>query len=399
MANVKYIVTYADTLEKISFFERFYPAVREFGCEIVLLTNRVSALFLSHNITIRLVTKTDQAKNGEEIPLTREVSDGSLTQNESEILFWSVYNAAKREVENNIIECIFIFGGTNTPEKAMQRLANDYGIKTLFFELSNIPGKIFVDPVGTNADSSLSKDNTIIDKYAANDSDYDAWKELYLANKNKYKLNPPQALKQRTYNPFYIVDHIGFKLFNVPYEDNRSFLGKLQRKLDRNTLIVYDDYNLSAGNYIFFPMQVSNDAQILFYSGMNNAEGIEYAVAAANREGKTLLVKPHPAEVNPNEISRILDLKKEHKFLFVNYPAVDILNYCDNVITINSTVGLEAMIMGKKVEFLGKTFYKTFTEARLKKYIMSYLIDFDFYLPEPITAEHINKMLQRIIKY
>jgi len=45
------------------------------------------------------------------------------------------------------------------------------------------------------------------------------------------------------------------------------------------------------------------------------------------------------------------------------------------VVTINSTVGLEALLYGKKVVSLGRCFYKEFDQARLLKYIHSFLID------------------------
>lgn len=397
MEKVKYILTYADTLEKVNFFDRFYPAILGYDLDIVLLTNRVSTLLSKRNLKIRVIKKNEEYDYQEKIPVARELCDGSLSREQVKNLFKSVYAAGKKEIENGNIKYIFIFGGSNTPEKAIWQLANDFGIKTLFFELSNIPGKIFVDPKGTNAESSLYNDITILDKYTVSDKDYERWKEIYLSNKNLYKLIPPQAIKQRKYNLLYIVDHFGFKLLNVPFEDNRSFATKLKRKLFWNkSIFPYDQYNLSAGNYIFFPMQVSNDAQILFNSGMNNIDGIVYSITVANKGGKKLLVKPHPAELNPNEITRILDLKKEYKFLFVNYPTIDILKYCDKVITINSTVGLEAMIMGKKVEFLGRTFFDKFDVTRLKKYVMYYLIGFDFYDSKTIKYFQLNEIMKRM---
>ena len=52
---------------------------------------------------------------------------------------------------------------------------------------------------------------------------------------------------------------------------------------------------------------------------------------------------------------------------------MDLIKAADRVITINSTVGMEALLYHKPVEILGRAFYQHFDNERLKKYIHHYL--------------------------
>lgn len=49
------------------------------------------------------------------------------------------------------------------------------------------------------------------------------------------------------------------------------------------------------------------------------------------------------------------------------------------VVTINSTVGLEALILDKEVEVLGRAVYSHFDHERLKAYVCRYLINIDYF--------------------
>jgi len=66
------------------------------------------------------------------------------------------------------------------------------------------------------------------------------------------------------------------------------------------------------------------------------------------------------------------------------------------VITINSTVGLEALILEKNFEVLGRAFYKNFTQKHIEMYILNYLIDIDYFSNEDIELESIHTILERI---
>ena len=63
------------------------------------------------------------------------------------------------------------------------------------------------------------------------------------------------------------------------------------------------------------------------------------------------------------------------------------------VITINSTVGLEALILNKYVIFLGDTFYKNFDQERLKKYLLKYLINIEYFSNDKVDGSSLIKYI------
>ena len=69
----------------------------------------------------------------------------------------------------------------------------------------------------------------------------------------------------------------------------------------------------------------------------------------------------------------------------------------EKIITINSTVGLESILMGQKVEFLGRSFYQCFMKKRewLPKYILGYLVNIDYFGTNEITGNTLEECLRR----
>jgi capsular polysaccharide export protein len=128
-------------------------------------------------------------------------------------------------------------------------------------------------------------------------------------------------------------------------------------------------------DYIFLALQVSSDTQIKLHSNHDNIDAIHISREEATRAGLDLVVKIHPAENSPEEISRIVKAQQSIGFIISSDNTIDLLKKAHTVITINSTVGLEALLFGKRVKTLGRCFYKNFDNARIKKYIHHYLID------------------------
>ena len=105
---------------------------------------------------------------------------------------------------------------------------------------------------------------------------------------------------------------------------------------------------------VFVPMQVCKDTVIQLYSDwigkLENLEPILKQIAQENKD-IIFLVKNHPVErnykINPATNIKIVD----------NFHYKDCIAYSDCVLTINSSVGLQAMMWNKPVITLGKSFY------------------------------------------
>lgn len=77
----------------------------------------------------------------------------------------------------------------------------------------------------------------------------------------------------------------------------------------------YDNYDYKNRKYIFFPLQVSNDTQILIHSDIGIEKALEFAVIEAKKNNCDLVIKPHPAEKNSKFVENLLKKNKKKNFI------------------------------------------------------------------------------------
>ncbi|MEZ9282172.1 hypothetical protein AB4082_21275 [Vibrio cyclitrophicus] len=270
----------------------------------------------------------------------------------------------------------------------VSRYLKDNGVvqKTIFCEISNLPGLLFKDPVGVNAKSSL-----MIEKKWYSDGKYneihDRWISDYIVKKSN-KL-PPQAMLIKKVSPRLIMDIpsvLGLTLLKYSKE---HILNKLKFKFFRKKIKFDFPYENVSEDYVFFPMQVSDDSQLLLNSDVNNVEAIIKILTI--EKGTVVVVKPHPAEQNINFINEVIS-RFSDKVVFSKHDTFDLISRSKRVYTINSTVGLEARLLGKDVTFFGKSPISNFNQQDIQYYIHEYLINIDFFDPLNINVSEVEKL-------
>lgn len=268
--------------------------------------------------------------------------------------YLSTFSFLKMLFDKIPVAKMFVGSGTAVVTKACAFTCKMHRIETRFIELSNLPDTLFLDPVGVNADSSLATEPSTLDVWPeVSEAQHQQWMRHY----EKYKQQP---LPQARHNPQAAL---------IEQLSTDRVLGGIQP-------------------YILAPLQVSHDAQLALYTDKTNEDLICYAAAEAQRTGRRLVVKLHPAEVNVGEIQKVAELKAALGFALTNENTTQLLRRAAKIITINSTVGLEAQLYEKELEILGDCFYKHFTRSRLRKYIHHYLFQpVKFFSDEPISGE------------
>ncbi len=114
-----------------------------------------------------------------------------------------------------------------------------------------------------------------------------------------------------------------------------------------------------------------------------------------------MVVKIHPAENSTRALTSLRDelreLRKQHDIVLSDANTNDLISGAELVYTINSTVGLEAIILKRPVRILGRARYKPFAtdHALLRAYVLGYLVDIDYFGSEDITAEQLTEVLKR----
>ncbi|HYS66146.1 MAG TPA: capsular biosynthesis protein [Paraburkholderia sp.] len=267
-----------------------------------------------------------------------------------------------------------------------------HGVPTRFLELSNLPGKLFVDSMGVNALSSISNDPALIDRLPMpSEEKHRRW----LLHYEEYKARPlPQSrtsLKRKgvsllNYVLKFATRGVGRKRIATVRASNAA-----KMPMQASQLSAAD---LAARRYVFLPLQVSGDTQIKLHSDVDNLEAIQAAFQFASNASADLIVKIHPAEIDASVIDEIVALQDVYHFEIADAPTVELIRHAEAVVTINSTVGLEALLYGKEVVALGRCFYKEFDRSRLMKYIHGFLVDgVDYFGTGPISPGAARRVL------
>ncbi len=204
---------------------------------------------------------------------------------------------------------LVIWNGNKLPNITVVKAAKKLGITVFYYENGLLPNTSCLDPKGINFASSLSRD-----------------RDFYL----NYQL----------------ADNTHFKTPKLAPRANH----KKRKEFIKNKLPT---------RYIFVPFQVPHDTQIACYSPWLKSMDELYlevmsAVENLNDPDLKVVFKEHPSW--HRHYSHLY--KKHPQAIFANGNATaDLIENAQAVITINSTVGLEALLLEKNVITLGQACY------------------------------------------
>lgn len=206
------------------------------------------------------------------------------------------------------IDAVCLWNGEKIFERAISEAAKKNGVKVLYFENGLLPKTTVIDSHGVNAKNSLPKNA-------------DFYTELNLTD---------------------------FKLIKSSLEVRDS------NKLDYNNV---SDNSALPEKFIFVPFQVYDDSQILINSPRLKSMNDLYSwleFCSINNPSIMFVVKEHPncLKTYPNL------LKKNSNIIFSHLNTEFLIKESVGVITINSTVGIEALLFEKNVVVLGNACYK-----------------------------------------
>ena len=388
------ILIVIDSLERYYFATRLVSGVRH-EYEFAFLTSEPVAhlgLLLGgfRSVYLNRLMPIDVSDGGaaDRTPyqLSIEVMNGQMTEARAKRESAAIFHIALEVLRGLRIEQCVMWNGQQLVCRAVRQACTVQGVATRFIEISNLPGKLFVDSLGVNALSTISRHPEVIDRLSLPDEDTHArWLSTYERDKRKPL---PQA---RTSFGRKATSATNYVLKLVSRGVGRRRLASVRARngmpAPRQATYMLPD-TLSTCRYVFLPLQVAGDTQIKLHSDVGNLDAIRHAFEFAANESADLFVKLHPAETDAAEIDAIVRLQQTYHFEIVTTPTTELLRHAHAVVTINSTVGLEAMLYGKRVVSLGRCFYKEFDRERLLKYIHSFLVDgIDYFGTARIPAD------------
>tara|TARA_B100000029_G_scaffold512833_1_gene610596 strand:- start:1822 stop:3057 length:1236 start_codon:yes stop_codon:yes gene_type:complete len=341
-------------------------------------------------------------KTFEDLVGTREVALGIMRPEQALMYLRKVLLAIDELLLSGKKNYLLTWNGSNVLGRAMRIAKGHYdNVETLFFELANVKGKVFADPKGVNADSSLYESPQLLDSLSYSDIEFERFKKKFKDEKLRSISIPPQVVSAKKIKLYKVLDYIYFMTIGYCSLANTSFFNRLllsfnnrvDRRLERlgcETGEILDKEKQSFAfkdGFIFFPMQVSTDTQVVLNSDYDNYQVIDYLVQT---EKLPIVIKPHPYECETKKILNVLRKYKGRVF-FSNENTYKLIDRSEYVVTINSTVGMEAMLFGKKVKFMGRTFFSHFDHKRLASYLMRYLISVDFFDDDKFVSKEVMR--------
>lgn len=250
----------------------------------------------------------------------KEPSTSKLAQWGKGKLFELQYNWARAFFSKRPQAVALAWNGLNGSRRVWIEAARDAGAKVLCFEHAPVPNAITADPKGVNFANALPRvGQPYIDWLARHPEARGAWHPA--ANR----------ITQRKPNPA---------------KDG------LASDLDAPSLET---------NFLFVPLQYQGDSQLRIFGGRCRTleQTIDHVVEAAKNlpEGWHLRVKEHPSD--PSTIRPHLEAARGALPIFIDN-ATDTfaqVRAAKAVVTVNSSVGLEALMLGKPVVVMGEAFW------------------------------------------
>lgn len=397
---MKKIIVIPTYFKQVKFFLRMSESLYKLGYKLDFYVYKLSLYILlkKHQECVHFIKKSNtryQKINEDIFNKSIEYRMGQLSKISVRDMYLSTFECLEKNSDIKSIKCIFIWNGSSIDTIAAGDFAKKYNIRTLYFEIANIPGKIFVDKKGTNATSELYSNIDILRSLKTDEEYYKIWKNNYLTSKLKNHIVPQKRTNKQCIQFRYLLDIIGYMFMGI-FKMKNSFLFNKINQIKNNIQypLKFDKYDYEKKKYIFFPLQVSYDAQILLNSDIGILEALKKAIDYAKQNNLDLVIKPHPQECNYSALKKILKYRSD--FILLNENTFLLMKYAELIWTINSTVGLEAMIMERPVYVLGRSIYRNFKKGDLSVYINSYLIDIDFFSNNKIGVDNIKYLLERL---
>lgn len=396
---MKYVLIHVVSSEEINFYNRFECTLNDLSldvlytttslyCYLLLIASRKRAKLIFNNL------KPDQLNS----ELNKEFFNslvGWSNKEEALVSYFSSYNTGMKLFRDSEFFACFIPSGRLASQEGIFKACKDNNVPTIFSGYGNFPGKTFFDRSGTDKNASLFKDRSLLSELTYDHDSFKDWKESYIISKIKSHSVPQvRAVNFKMY--LSRASRILFckieKLLNVALDINRDTRSLFEfKKFNYNEIAT--SLEKLPDNYVFMPLQYTKDAQLILNYDKDLIASIEDALTICRQSNISLVIKPHPVENSIeayNEIKSIV--QNNDDLLLSNGNTFRLIERSSRVVTVNSTAGLESMLMGKNVLFLGDSFYKGMTEEEIGCYLSSFLVDIDYFDVTPIDKNTLLKI-------
>ena len=284
--------------------------------------------------------------------------------NQKNSLYWHMYALVRRlganflflkyfrYLDNNHSEYVAVWNGNKLRQAVMVQAAKCLNRQCAFFENGLLPNTTTLDFRGVNAFNSLPRHREFYDALQFDDSG-----------------QLPSTLIARQ-----------------PETDKEVIRGVAELP----------------ERFIFVPFQVNTDSQITIHSPwIRNMIHLFNEVSAAQTLIKdkeiNFVFKEHPSDSQGYRNLHERVRQEDHLMFAHDFRTQELIEKSETVITINSTVGFEALLLGKKVIVLGDAFYSfegLTKSANSEKELVSALDEVGSWQPDARLRENFLRYIQ-----
>jgi len=237
------------------------------------------------------------------------------------------YDTMRRHLEG--YDAVVLWSAFRVPLSAAAAAAHSLGIHAIICENGPFPGTMAMDPGGINAESSITD-------------------------------RPAEAYRGLVMDPALREALLATRLRQRPL-----------RKAHGAAHDALDDTKPLPERYVLFPMQVHDDSQVLVFSPRFDtvAEAVRYTAAQVEQHNArtgdrlALVVKEHPSDYGRIDYGPLRAALPQVRFVRTT-PVSEIVGQARAVVTLNSSVGVEALLHMRPVATLGRALYNVPGVAR-----------------------------------
>lgn len=266
------------------------------------------------------------------------------------------------------LKCAIMWNTSYLYDRILYLFCIKYNIRYYVMEQGYFrPFTLALDQKGVNADANIPKDMKFYNEIEIDNLKY----KKYLDKPLFAKENKAEQFNKFIYN--YLKLHkklkINLRKDRVLDITENGIFQTLKERRNIKKLEKYkslENKKIIIEKYIFIPFQIETDSQIILNSNKIKKmtqlyECVAKAIEELNRNQKEKIkavFKIHPLDKNINidEILK-LEIKNKDTIFLMNGNTKELIKNSQAVITINSTVGIEALCEYKKVITLGDAFY------------------------------------------
>jgi len=288
------------------------------------------------------------AKNTKSLFTEKTRKHERIEPSETDFIYMARYIAFLRDfISEKKIDFVLMHNDLRWQHALAIHVCKELDIRYLITERGLFrPHTTTIDFQGVNAYSSIPKSIHFYEEVIVKNLPF---KDYSIGRHKNFKVNLKFVL-------FLLLNYFGdiFKINTRIVNQRYSLLSYVSLFLKQRKKVKAKLTHALPKKYIFIPLQVNTDTQILVHSQYENMQAFISHVEKtfyAEQSDISLVFKQHP-----------MDKGEEYKFdarsIISNNSTSQLIKDSEFIITINSTVGFEAIQHYKQVIVLGEAFYK-----------------------------------------